>query len=486
MPEGPELHLAARFITTIGQRTLFGGQVVKSAVSTKNPDVAWDREVYRVRASSRGKELKVVLTEGEDEVKGGETLSILFRFGMSGNFKYTPVSDLPKHAHLQFYTINELTPMVLSFVDYRRFGRWEVEGDWGADRGPDPIREYQAFRSNVMENLKSSAFNRPICEAMLNQKFFNGIGNYLRAEILYRCGVRPFDEAREVLSELKPFSKWYESQVKQEDVKENIVKQEDVQKIVVKQEDNKESIVKQEDVKENIVKQEDVQKIVVKQQGNKESTVKLEGVKKSKMKPDLLDLCHILPKEVVNLEGGGKGYNVDPSADEEEYAAFREWLQCYYQDGMKNMVDHNGRTMWFSGEPGRLKPKDASSRNKIVRTKKMHKKQENKREAEEQNPDSGYEENNTKTKKRHSRAKTDSAVETKKAPPRKTPPKKTPAKKAMNGQTGKTTKGAKRVKQVKVKEEEAATPTLASKIKMKLEEANTVPRRRSVRLSRHQ
>ena len=46
--------------------------------------------------------------------------------------------------------------------------------------------EYEAFRANVLENLEDSAFNRPICEAMLNQKFFNGIGNYLRAEILYR------------------------------------------------------------------------------------------------------------------------------------------------------------------------------------------------------------------------------------------------------------------------------------------------------------
>ena len=37
-----------------------------------------------------------------------------------------------------------------------------------------------------MENLDASAFNKPICEALLNQKYFNGIGNYLRAEVLYR------------------------------------------------------------------------------------------------------------------------------------------------------------------------------------------------------------------------------------------------------------------------------------------------------------
>ena len=41
-------------------------------------------------------------------------------------------------------------------------------------------------RSNVVSNLENAAFNHPICETMLNQKYFNGIGNYLRAEILYR------------------------------------------------------------------------------------------------------------------------------------------------------------------------------------------------------------------------------------------------------------------------------------------------------------
>lgn len=42
------------------------------------------------------------------------------------------------------------------------------------------------FRENVLFNLSDKAFDRPICEALLNQKYFNGIGNYLRAEILYR------------------------------------------------------------------------------------------------------------------------------------------------------------------------------------------------------------------------------------------------------------------------------------------------------------
>ena len=65
-------------------------------------------------------------------------------------------------------------------MDYRRFGSWIINGEWGSDRGPDPIDEYKEFRQNVLENLANAAFNKPICETLLNQKFFNGIGNYLR------------------------------------------------------------------------------------------------------------------------------------------------------------------------------------------------------------------------------------------------------------------------------------------------------------------
>ncbi len=43
-------------------------------------------------------------------------------------------------------------------------------------------------------------FEVPICELLLNQRYFNGIGNYLRAEILCRAGVEPFSKSFAVLN----------------------------------------------------------------------------------------------------------------------------------------------------------------------------------------------------------------------------------------------------------------------------------------------
>ena len=55
--------------------------------------------------------------------------------------------------------------------------------------------------------------------------------------------------------------------------------------------------------------------------------------------------------------------------DPEEEKTFMEWLQCYYQDGMKNLVDANGRTVWFAGDPGKLAPKGGKSRGKVGQKK---------------------------------------------------------------------------------------------------------------------
>ncbi|XP_072290925.1 endonuclease 8-like 1 isoform X2 [Eucyclogobius newberryi] len=311
MPEGPELHLASLYVNRACEGVVFTGAVRKSEVS-KSLDVPFNCDAYSITATSRGKEVMLTLVPmGAADGKGkGVTaeaaapMDIVFRFGMSGLFKMTAEDELPKHSHLRFYT-KEKPCRVLSFVDTRRFGTWHPNGTWQADRGPCIIFEYQSFRENVMSRLSDHAFDRPICEVLLNQKYFNGIGNYLRAEILYRLNIPPFECARTVLQGLDS-----------DDVCEPQQPTADVKKHV---------------------KQE---------------------------APDLLRLCHTVPLEVLSL--GGKGY--DP--EKADYSGFKAWLQCYYVDGMKSLRDGNGRTIWFSGNPGPMAPKGAKSPKAKKRVKK--------------------------------------------------------------------------------------------------------------------
>ncbi|XP_019731556.1 endonuclease 8-like 1 isoform X2 [Hippocampus comes] len=366
MPEGPELHLASLFVNKMCEGVLFSGPVRKSEVS-KSPDVAFACEAYRISAASRGKEVKLTLTPiKSDDTKAKEAqqpMDIVFRFGMSGFFRFTAEGELPKHAHLCFYS-KEKPRRVLSYVDARRFGSWQPHGTWQPDRGPCIMFEYKSFRENVVTHLSDRAFDRPICEVLLNQKYFNGIGNYLRAEILYRLKIPPFVPARTVLEGL-------ESEDACEDKKP---------------------------VKNDILNPKaarTAQKIQVKNES-----------------ADLLRLCHTVPLEVIHL--GGKGY--DP--EKADYSDFEAWLQCYYVDGMKSMRDHNGRTMWFKGDPGPMAPKDPKSPKAKKRMKKEddHDYTSVKKEARTQSETTG-----SKTVKKKIKA-----VQTKKDVPQKeTTPRKT-------------------------------------------------------------
>ncbi|KAB0350565.1 hypothetical protein FD754_015422 [Muntiacus muntjak] len=311
MPEGPELHLASQFVNKACRELVFGGCVEKSPVS-RNPEVPFESSAYSISALARGKELRLTLSPLPGARPPREPLALVFRFGMTGSFQLVPSDALPPHAHLRFYTAPPGPRLALCFVDIRRFGRWDLGGQWQPGRGPCVLLEYEQFRENVLRNLADKAFDRPICEALLDQRFFNGIGNYLRAEILYRLRIPPFEKARTVLETLQQRRPSPELTLSQ--------------------------------------------KIRAKQQN-----------------PDLLELCHSVPKEVVQLVSplisawflcptGGMGYG--SKSWEEDFAAFQAWLQCYSAPGMSSLRDRHGRTIWFQGDPGPLAPKGGKSRKK--------------------------------------------------------------------------------------------------------------------------
>ncbi|XP_077372952.1 endonuclease 8-like 1 isoform X4 [Festucalex cinctus] len=278
MPEGPELHLASLFVNKMCEGVLFSGPVRKSEVS-KNPDVAFACDAYRISAASRGKEVKLTLTPiKSDDTKAKEAqqpMDIVFRFGMSGFFRFTAEDELPKHAHLCFYS-KEKPSRVLSYVDARRFGSWQPHGTWQPDRGPCIMFEYESFRSNIP----------------------------------------PFVPARIVLEGLG----------------------------------SDDTCKDKKPLKNDIL--------------NRKAVTTARKITMKDEHADLLRLCHTVPMEVVHL--GGKGY--DP--EKADYSEFEAWLQCYYVDGMKSIRDHNGRTIWFKGDPGPMAPKDSKSPKAKKRTKK--------------------------------------------------------------------------------------------------------------------
>ena len=197
MPELAELRLTADYINQCSQSEQ--GPRIQYTKIEKNPAHKGTHcitpespsDYFSLSAKSRGKELILYIKEGN------KTTPLRMSMGMSGHFKLTNTGQESKHAHLKFHRNDGTT---LSFVDVRRFGKWKAGETWSTNRGPDPTTEADEFKYNVLKNLDKKVFDQPIHLILMNQKYFNGIGNYLRAEILYRLpNVDPFMEAREVI-----------------------------------------------------------------------------------------------------------------------------------------------------------------------------------------------------------------------------------------------------------------------------------------------
>ncbi|KAI6646002.1 Endonuclease 8-like 1 [Oopsacas minuta] len=195
MPELGEVALFCKIINDAGENFTFNSIMNFSA---KNPNIPIKWDEFGIRSECRGKELAIILFgigAGADA-----EIRLLVHFSLTGLIFFNKTTEAPKYPKLQFIT--SCTTHSLFFSDQKGWGVWHIaeKGElWSDNRGPDPLTEYDLFRKNVLSNLKAKQFNNCICEALLEQLYFNGIGNYLRAEILFRAGINPFLPARDVL-----------------------------------------------------------------------------------------------------------------------------------------------------------------------------------------------------------------------------------------------------------------------------------------------
>jgi endonuclease VIII-like 1 len=193
MPELAEVKIMSEYINSVSEGKLYlnakKSPETKVKTEMENP---FDGLPFTIEAQSRGKELMLTLTS-----IGGEERSLKFAMGMSGNWATSTPGELVKHAHLRF---NREDGVNLLMVDVRRFAKWDWTESWSDKRGPCPLTEYEAFVKNIRSSSSKKIFEKPIYDIMMDQKYFNGIGNYLRAEILHRANVNPFLPASEIIT----------------------------------------------------------------------------------------------------------------------------------------------------------------------------------------------------------------------------------------------------------------------------------------------
>ena len=197
MPELAEVKLMTEFFNSAAGDKVFKSihKSPESKVSTCLDLTPEDTSGFQVNASARGKESIISLTG----LSSGETRNLMVTYGMSGHWrKAMSARNIPKHSHLR---LEAFDGTFICLVDVRRFAKWRWVEGWSANRGPDPVFEFDQFVQNLRDNSHKKVFDKPICELLMDQKYFNGIGNYLRAEILYRSGTDPWTPARSAIAD---------------------------------------------------------------------------------------------------------------------------------------------------------------------------------------------------------------------------------------------------------------------------------------------
>ena len=194
MPELAEIKIMAEYINSVSEDKIYtdAGKSAETKVKTEMKD-PFGGLPFTIEAQSRGKELLLTLNS-----VGGEELSLRFAMGMSGNWYLAGPGENVKHAHLKFYRQDGYT---LCMVDVRRFAKWDWTESWSVKRGPCPLHEFEDFCNHVNNSVVKKSFGKPVYEVLMDQQYFNGIGNYLRAEILHRLDVNPFQSARSLILE---------------------------------------------------------------------------------------------------------------------------------------------------------------------------------------------------------------------------------------------------------------------------------------------
>jgi endonuclease VIII-like 1 len=212
MPELAEVKIMADFINAVSREEGFFDVIEKSEVSKVKTEMdPFKGAVFSMGATSRGKELMIELELVGGDVDGSVVKKLSCGMGMSGNWIYIR-KDAPqlenafKHGHLRFQST---AGNWLILYDPRRFAKWKWVEDWGKDRGYCPLTEFNNFQTVLLENWYTHKyFNTPLHLVLMNQGFFNGVGNYLRAEIIDRLEVDPFQPAnRLTLDELHELCK---------------------------------------------------------------------------------------------------------------------------------------------------------------------------------------------------------------------------------------------------------------------------------------
>jgi formamidopyrimidine-DNA glycosylase len=195
MPELAEIRIMSDFIEENSKSRRYNkiydvqkGNIFKDITSTTG--LSGD---FVLLSESNGKELTLNLND-----RLGKKSEISVFMGMSGNWRWVSTKDVNTVNFIRLRLDTTDGNSLLCWGSYMG-PKYKIGKFGGVKRGPDPTKQFDSFKNNITSNLDKKVFDKPICEVLLEQPYFNGIGNYLRSTILYYMDINPFESARSII-----------------------------------------------------------------------------------------------------------------------------------------------------------------------------------------------------------------------------------------------------------------------------------------------
>ncbi|MEM9291869.1 MAG: endonuclease VIII [Acidobacteriota bacterium] len=196
MPEGPEIHRAARQLhrAVAGKRVR---EVVFNAEALGQPDlVAVGKELAGLRVESVGARGKAILTRFES---GSVIYSHNQLYGVWMVSQDGSVPETRRSLRLALHTEDGPSALLYSASDIEVLDEESVEAHpYIAALGPDAL-DPQVTEQDLLRRMESKTVQgRQLANLLLDQGFVAGMGNYLRSEVLFRALLHPRARPRDL------------------------------------------------------------------------------------------------------------------------------------------------------------------------------------------------------------------------------------------------------------------------------------------------
>ena len=182
MPEISEIKISSDFINYHSKDNVY---TKIFTVEKGNEATQYLDSEFLLKSESNGKELIINIIK--DNI-----IPIYVFMGMSGNWSYVKTKkwNETKYIRLRF---DDNRGMSLILHGGYMGPKYKIGYKFtGVKRGVDLTKNFNDFKYNIISNLDKKDFKKSICEVLLNQKYFNGIGAYLTSEIVGRTNLNPY------------------------------------------------------------------------------------------------------------------------------------------------------------------------------------------------------------------------------------------------------------------------------------------------------